>query len=111
MLSNYQLNSLAFIFFNTSIISNGHYARKMQILDCKIFFKSFKNKSKSSLHKQNKQQNKNKGKYCKRTAMLDEKYIKTQQATEKCERCHENKMTLKKQSKQLNLFPFDFMLV
>lgn len=43
--------------------------------------------------------------------MLDEKYTKTQQATEKCERCHENKMTLKKQSKQLNLFPFDFMLV
>lgn len=40
--------------------------------------------------------------------MLDEKYTKTQQATEKCERCHENKMT---QSKQLNLFPFDFMLV
>lgn len=40
--------------------------------------------------------------------MLDEKYTKTQQATEKCERCHENKMT---QFKQLNLFLFDFMLV
>lgn len=97
--------------FNTSIISNGHHARKMQLLDSKNFFKSFKNKSKSSLHKQNKQQNENQGKYCKRTAMLDEKYTKTQQATEKCERCHENKMILKKQSKQLNLFPFDFMLV
>lgn len=43
--------------------------------------------------------------------MLDEKYTKPQQATEKRERCHENKMTPEKQSKQLNLFPFDFMKV
>lgn len=61
--------------FNTSITSNGHYARKSQLQECKEFFKSFKNKSTSSLHKQNKPQNKNQGKYCKRTAiMLDEKY-------------------------------------
>jgi len=76
---------------NTSIISNGHYARKMQFLDCKNFSKSFKTKPKeASISKIN--NIKNPGKYCKR--MLEEKYTKTQQAIEKCERCHENKMIL-----------------
>lgn len=62
-----------FYSFNTSIISNGHYARKVQFLDCKNFLKSFKTKPKeASVSKIN--NIKNLGKYCKR--MLGEKYTK-----------------------------------
>lgn len=43
--------------------------------------------------------------------MLDEKYTKTQQATEKCERCHENKITLEKAIQAATPVPSDYMLV
>lgn len=34
--------------FNTSIISNGYYARKTQLLDCKNCFKALKTKAKTA---------------------------------------------------------------
>lgn len=87
----------------------------MQLLDCKIFFLKLLKTEEASISKINSKINNNKkanmANIAKELPMLDEKYTKTQQATEKCERCHENKFILEKTIQAAKPVSLDFMLV